>query len=140
MGRVVSSKTANLPHERVFSSIKDIRKLPTLFPDKYKSFKIIDQSDNQILTQEIVSISGKEINQKLKHTLEPNRMLKSEVIEGDIKGTILIIELHPKSISTTDIKIDADIKYGIIGAVLGIFVKRKITNGIDNLTDRFSKE
>ena len=67
-------------------------------------------------------------------------MLKSEVIEGDIKGTILIIELHPKSISTTDIKIDADIKYGIIGAVLGIFAKRKITNGIDNLTDRFSKE
>ena len=81
-----------------FPAIKDIGKLTTLFPDKYKSFKIIDQSDNHILTEEIVSISGKEINQKVKHTLEPDRMLKSEVIEGDTKGTILIIELDPKSI------------------------------------------
>lgn len=109
MVRVVSSKTVNLPHERVFSAIKDIAKLPTLFPDKYKSFKIIDQSDNYILTEEIVSISGKEINQKVKHTLEPVRMLKSEVIEGDTKGTILIIELDPKSNSSTEIKIDADL-------------------------------
>jgi ribosome-associated toxin RatA of RatAB toxin-antitoxin module len=139
MVRVVSSKTVNLPHEEVFSAIKDIGKLPTLFPDKYRSFKIIDQSDNQILTEEIVSISGKEINQKVKHTLEPNRMLKSEVIEGDTKGTILIIELDPKSNSTTEIKIDADLKYGKIGAVLGIFAKRKIKIEIDNLIDRFSK-
>lgn len=140
MVRVVSSKTVNLPPERVFSAIKDIAKLPTLFPDKYKSFKIIDQSDNYILTEEIVSISGKEINQKVKHTLEPVRMLKSEVIEGDTKGTILIIELDPKSNSSTEIKIDADLKYGKIGAVLGIFAKRKIKNEIDNLIDRFSKE
>ena len=140
MVRVVSSKTVNLPSEKVFSAIKDIAKLPTLFPDKYKSFKIINQSDNYILTEEIVSISGKEINQKVKHTLEPVRMLKSEVIEGDTKGTILIIELDPKSNSSTEIKIDADLKYGKIGAVLGIFAKRKIKNEIDNLIDRFSKE
>ena len=140
MVRVISSKTVNLPNERVFSAIKDIGKLPTLFPDKYKSFKIIDQSDNYILTEEIVSISGKEINQKVKHTLEPDRMLKSEVIEGDTKGTILIIELDRKSNSSTEIKIDADLKYGNIGAVLGIFAKRKIKNEIDNLIDRFSKE
>ncbi|MDW0143854.1 MAG: hypothetical protein QOK69_02630, partial [Nitrososphaeraceae archaeon] len=111
-----------------------------LFPDKYKSFKIIDQSNNYILTEEIVSISGKEINQKVKHSLEPDRMLKSEVVEGDTKGTILIIELDPKSNSSTEIKIDADLKYGKIGAFLGIFAKRKIKNEIDNLIDRFSKE
>ena len=140
MVRVVLSKTVNLPHETVFSAIKDIGKLPTLFPDKYKSFKIIDQSDNRILTEEIVSISGKEINQKVKHMLEPDRMLKSEVIEGDTKGTIFIIELDPKSKSSTEIKIDADLKYRKIGAVLGIFAKRKIKSEIDNLIDRFSKE
>jgi len=140
MVRVISSKTINSPHERVFSAIKDISKIPTLFPDKYKSFRIIEQSTNHILTEEIVSISGKEINQKVKHTLEPNRMLKSEVIEGDTKGTILIIELDPKSNSSTEIKIDADLKYGKFGAVLGIFAKRKLKNEIDSLIDRFSKE
>ena len=140
MVRVVSSKTVNLPHERVFSAIKEIGKLPTLFPDKYKSFKIIDQSDNYILTEEIVSISGKEINQKVKHTLVPGRMLKSEVIEGDTKGTILIIELDPKSNSSTIIKIDADLKYGKIGAVLGIFAKHKLKNEMDKLINQLSKK
>lgn len=118
--------------------VKDIGKLPSLFPDRYKSFNILEQSDNHILTEEIVSISGKEIKQKVKHILEPNKMLKSEIIEGDTKGTILIIELNPKSNSSTEIKIDADLKFGKLGTVFGIFAKRKIKNEIDRIIDQFS--
>lgn len=140
MVRVVSSKTVGLPHERVFSTIGEIDKLPTLFPEKYKSFKVIERSDNHILTEEIVSISGKEIKQKVKHTLEPYRRLRSEVVEGDTKGTVLAIELNPKSDSITEIKIDADLKYGKIGAVLGIFAKHKIKNEIDKIIDQLSKK
>ena len=140
MVRVVSSKTVNLPQEKVFSTIKEIDKLPTLFPDKYKSFKVVERSDNRILTEEIVSISGKEIKQKVQHSLEPDRRLKSEVIEGDTRGTILIIDLEPKSESSTEIKIDADLKYGKIGAMLGIFAKRKIKNEMDKLIDQISRK
>jgi len=139
MVRVVSSKIINLPQERVFSVVKDIGKLPSLFPDRYKSFNILEQSNNHILTEEIVSITGKEIKQKVKHILEPNRMLKSEIIEGDTKGTILIIELNPKSNSSTEIKIDADLKFGKLGTIFGIFAKRKIKNEIDHIIDQFSK-
>ncbi|TLX86198.1 MAG: hypothetical protein E6L04_03935 [Thaumarchaeota archaeon] len=94
MVRVISSKIVDLPQEKVFSVIKDLGKLPSLFPDKYKSFNILEQSDNHILTEEIVSISGKEIKQKVKHVLEPNRLLKIEIIDGDTKGTILTIVLN----------------------------------------------
>ena len=100
----------------------------------------MEQSDNHILTEEIVSISGKEIKQRVEHTLEPDRMLRSEVVEGDTKGTILIIELNPKSDSITEIKVDADLKYGKIGAVLGIFAKHKIKNEMDKLIDQLSKK
>jgi len=140
MVRVVSSKTVDLPRGEVFSTIKEVDKLPTLFPDKYKSFKVIERSDNHILTEEIVSISGKEIEQKVKHTVETDRMLRSEVIEGDTKGTILIIELNSKSDSVTEIKIDAELKYGKIGAVLGIFAKHKIKNEMDKLIEQLSKK
>ena len=140
MVRVVSCKIVNLPYEEIFSTIKEIDKLPTLFPDKYKSFKVIERSDSHILTEEIVSISGKEIKQKVQHTLEPERRLKSEVVEGDTRGTILIIELDPKSESSTEIKIDADLKYGKIGAMLGIFAKRKIKNEMDKIIDQISKK
>ena len=140
MVRVITSKSVNLPREEVFSTIREIDRLPTLFPDKYKSFKIIERSDNHILTEEIVSISGKEIKQRVEHTLEPDRMLRSEVVEGDTKGTILIIELNPKSDSITEIKVDADLKYGKIGAVLGIFAKHKIKNEMDKLINQLSKK
>ena len=138
MVRIISSKIVNLPQEKVFSVIRDIGKLPSLFPDKYKSFNILEQSDNHILTEEIVSISGKEIKQKVKHILEPNRLLKSEIIEGDTEGTILTIELNQKSNSSTEIKIDADLKFGKIGAIFGIIAKRKIKTEIDNLINRFA--
>jgi hypothetical protein len=98
----------------------------------------LEQSNNDILTEEIVAISGKEIKQKVRHILEPDRLLKSEIIEGDTKGTILIIELKPKSNSRTEIKIDVDLKFGKIGTVIGIFAKRKIKSEIDNLINRFA--
>ena len=65
-------------------------------------------------------------------------MLKSEITEGDTKGTILKIELNQKSNSRTEIIIDADLKFGKIGAVFGIFAKRKIKTEIDNLINRFA--
>src|SRR6185503_8326837 len=139
MVRVTSSKSVNIPQERIFSVIKDIGKLPTLFPNKYKAFKIVEQSDKHILTEEIVSISGKEIKQKVKHILEPIRLLKSEVIEGDTRGTVLIIELNAKSDSSTEIKIDADLKFGKIGAVFGVFAKHKIKNEIDKVIEQLTK-
>ena len=138
MVRVISSKIVDLPQEKVFSVIKDIGKLQSLYPDKYKLFNILEQSDNHILTEEIVSIQGKEIKKKVKHILEPNRMLKSEIIEGDTKVTILLIELNQKSNSRTEIKIDADLKFGKIGTVFGIFAKRKIKTEVDNLINRFA--
>ena len=140
MVRVVSSKTVDLPRGEIFSVIKEIDKLPTLFPDKYKSFKVIERSDNHITTEEIVSISGKEIKQKVQHSLESDRMLKSEVVEGDTKGTILIIELDSKSDASTEIKIDEYLKYGKIGEMIGIFDKHKIKREIDKLIDLLSKK
>ena len=66
-------------------------------------------------------------------------MLKSEVIEGDTRGTVLIIELNAKSDSSTEIKIDADLKFGKIGAVFGVFAKHKIKNEIDKIIEQLTK-
>ncbi len=49
-----------------------------------------------------------------------------------------MIVLDQKSNSRTEIKIDADLKFGKIGAVLGIFANRKIKTEIDNLINRFA--
>jgi hypothetical protein len=66
-------------------------------------------------------------------------LLKSEVIDGETRGTVLIIELNAKSDSSTEIKIDADLKFGKIGAVFGVFAKHKIKNEIDKIIEQFDK-
>jgi carbon monoxide dehydrogenase subunit G len=50
----------------------------------------------------------------------------------------LTIVLIQKSNTRTEIKVDADLKFGKIGAVFGIFAKRKIKTEIDNLINRFA--
>lgn len=123
MVRVESSKVIESPQEEIFSVVKDIDRLPELFPGRYKSMKILERSGGHLLTEETVVIASKEIHQKVKHTIESNRMVRSEVIDGDTKGTIVTIELTPKSESSTEIKIDADLKLGKLGSILGIFAK-----------------
>lgn len=51
MIRVKSSKIVDLPQEKVLTVIKNTGKLQSLFPDKYKLFNILEQSDNHILTE-----------------------------------------------------------------------------------------
>jgi len=97
MVRVESSKIIESPQEKIFAVIKDIDRLPELFPGRYKSMKILERSDGHLLTEETIVMAGKEIHQKVKHTIEPNRMVRSEVMEGDTKGTIVTIQLSPRS-------------------------------------------
>ena len=51
----------------------------------------------------------------------------------------MIIELNAKSDSSTEIKIDADLKFGKIGAVFGDFAKHKIKKEIDKIIEQFAK-
>ena len=139
MVRVESSKIIESPQEKIFAVVKDIDRLPELFPGRYKSMKILERSDGHLLTEETIVMAGKEIHQKVKHTIEPNRMVRSEVIDGDTKGTIVTIELSPRSENSTEIKIDADLKLGKLGAILGIFAKGKIKKEIEHMIGEFDK-
>jgi ribosome-associated toxin RatA of RatAB toxin-antitoxin module len=139
MVRVESSKIIESPQEKIFAVIKDIDRLPELFPGRYKSMKIFERSDGHLLTEETIVMVGKEIHQKVKHTIEPNRMVRSELMEGDTKGTIVTIQISPRSESSTEIKIDADLKFGKLGSVLGIFAKGKIKKEIEHMIGEFDK-
>lgn len=139
MVRVESSRVIDSPQEKIFAVVKDIDRLPALFPNRYKSMKILERSDGHLLTEETIVMAGKEIHQKVRHTIEPNRMVRSEVIDGDTRGTVVTIELHSKSERSTEIKIEADLKLGKLGSILGIFAKGKIKKEIEHMIDEFDK-
>ena len=137
MVKVEKSKAINAPQDRIFSLITDFEKLPSRFPNRYRSVKIIERSGNTITAEEDVTVAGRDIHQTTKHTLQPTTMLRSEVVEGDTKGTIVQISLTPESADRTMVSVDADLKLGRLGSMLGVFAKGKIKDGLERMIDEF---
>ncbi|MGH9992507.1 MAG: hypothetical protein ACREBU_02730 [Nitrososphaera sp.] len=99
---------------------------------------MIDRTGNSVTVEEEVTVAGREIHQVTRHTLEPSHLLKSEVIEGDTKGTVVQISLEQDSTpDRTRVSVDADLKLGKMGSVLGVFAKGKIKDGLERMIDEF---
>lgn len=142
MVRVETSKTVHASQDKIYSLITDFEKLPLRFPNRYHSLKIIERSENSVTVEEDVMVAGREIHQITRHTFEPKRFLRSEVINGDTKGTIVEITLNSKEDSgsantTTAVSVDADLKLGKLGTVLGVFAKGKIKGGLEHMIEEF---
>jgi len=139
MVKVDTAKAINAPQDKIFSLITDFEKLPKRFPGTYQSLKVIEKTNNTVTVEEDVTVAGRKIHQITKHTLEPKRRLKSEVLEGDTKGTVVEITLDPESDSKTKVSVNADLKLGKLGAMLGVFAKGKIKNGLEDRITEFEK-
>lgn len=141
MVRVETSKTVHASQDKIFSLITDFEKLPLRFPSRYRSLKVIERSENSVTVEEDVTVAGREIHQITRHTFEPKRLLRSEVIDGDTKGTIVEITLDPEDFSSanTKVSVDADFKLGKLGSVLGVFAKGKIKGGLEHMIEEFGK-
>jgi len=140
MVRVETSKIVHEPQDKIFSLITDFENLPSRFPNRYRSLKVVERSGNSVTVEEEVTVAGREIHQITRHTFEPKRFLRSEVIDGDTKGTIVEITLDPEgSIGSPDTKVSvsADLKLGRLGSVLGIFAKGKIKGGLEHMIEEF---
>lgn len=139
MVKVETTKTINAPQDKIYSLITDFEKLPKRFPGTYQTLKVIERAESTVTVEEDITVAGRKIHQKTKHTLEPKRHLKSEVLEGDTKGTVVEITLEPESDSKTKVSINADLKLGKLGAMLGVFAKGKIKTGLEDRIGEFEK-
>ncbi|HEX2013826.1 MAG TPA: SRPBCC family protein [Nitrososphaera sp.] len=141
MVRVDKSKTVNAPQDKIFALITDFEKLPERFPSRYRSLRVIERKGNTVTVEEDVTAAGREIHQVTRHVLDRDRMLTSEVIEGDTKGTLVRIMLEPDSApDKTKVSVDADLKLGKLGSMLGVFAKGRIKDGLERMIDEFENK
>jgi carbon monoxide dehydrogenase subunit G len=136
MVRVQVSKTVYAPVDRIFAIVTDFEKLPSRFPGRYKSLQVLERSGNTVKVEETITFANREIRQITKHELEPGRKVRSEVVDGDAKGTVVEITLEPDS-GGTKVSVDADLKLGKLGSVLGVFAKGKIKGGLERMIEEF---
>jgi carbon monoxide dehydrogenase subunit G len=148
MVRIETSKTVHASQDKIFSLITDFENLPSRFPNRYRSLKVIERSENSVTVEEDVTVAGREIHQITRHTFEPKRFLRSEVVDGDTKGTIVEIILDDSTDSSsattttttttnTKVSVNADLKLGRLGGLLGVFAKGKIKGGLDRMIEEF---
>lgn len=136
MVRIQVSKSVDAPQDKIFSLVTDFERLPSRFPDRYKSLQVLERSGNTVKVEETIAYAGREIHQITKHELEQGRRIRSEVVEGDTKGTVVEITLEPDS-GRTRVSVDADLKLGKLGSVLGVFAKGKIKGGLERMIEEF---
>lgn len=61
MVRVQRSRSIDASQVKIFSVVKDINRLPEMFPKHY-SINVLEQSENHLYTEENVVTTGKEIH------------------------------------------------------------------------------
>tara|TARA_Y100000741_G_scaffold222684_1_gene169915 strand:- start:277 stop:711 length:435 start_codon:yes stop_codon:yes gene_type:complete len=88
---------------------------PDYLPDQIKSVEIIEKNSSYIITEETLHLSSvisKTFIQQTKHYLPENDALKSEILSGPAKGSIIEIEFLDIE-SGTSINVHLDIKLGL---------------------------
>lgn len=111
----------------------DYENLPTLLPDQLKSVKILEQTNEQTITEETLffsTISKTKIRQRSLHKNISNNELKTEIIAGPAKGTVVNVK-YDKIDTGTRIIVDVDLKlalkYKMITPIIKKWYKRLLT-------------
>lgn len=100
--------------------ISDYEKYAEYLPDQIKSVKIIEKFSDYMITEETLhlsSIISKTFIQKTKHYSFFDNILKSEILSGPAKGSIIKLKLNKINTGTKiflEIQMNLQFKYKIL--------------------------
>ena len=118
--------TSPIEPEKLMSYITDFENYQKFFPHQIKSVKILDQQNNETITEETIIFSTlikSAFVQKSHHKLISDKELFTEIIEGPAKGSVIKI-MCTKNDQGSQIKFDVDLKLSLKAKFLGIFIKK----------------
>ena len=117
---------------KLFELATDFENFSRFSPAQIKKISIIEQSDKETITSEILTFNtvfkNIEIKQKTKHLVNYPKTITSEVIEGPFKKTGLQISFSGTE-TQTKISVKADVRIGLKYAVLSPIIG-KLYKGI----------
>ena len=111
--------------EKLMQVATDYSNLSKYCPQQLKSIEIVEQNNDGIITEEIISLSmfKKEIKQKTLHKNSSNNKLHSEIISGPAKGTTINI-LYEKMDSGTKVMININLKISLTFKILQPLIEK----------------
>jgi ribosome-associated toxin RatA of RatAB toxin-antitoxin module len=129
MLQIIESLKIPVKKEDIFHIVTDFKNFGKFFPYA-KSVEIISNENNEIITQEIISFNY----HGLKHEIEQsttskilNDQIKSQVISGPFKNTMLMIkfdQIENMTLVSIEIELKTNFKYKFISPLIKKMMKR----------------
>ena len=103
------------PKNKLIELATNYVEYPKYLPDQIKFVKILEQTSSYTITEETLHLStiiSKSFVQQTKHYVSQNDILKSEILSGPAKGSIIQIKFSDIETGTS-IHADIDVKLGL---------------------------
>ena len=146
MSKLEFKTSSTLNSNILIKNIMDFEYYSKYFPLQIKEVKIIEEKDNEIITEEKIifrTLVKNTIEQKSLHKKISENEIITEILEGPAKGTVVKILCNDVS-SGSEIIINVELKLSLKATFLKPFIKNfyqkyltalifKITNRVESL-------
>jgi ribosome-associated toxin RatA of RatAB toxin-antitoxin module len=113
--------------KKLFELATDFENFKRFSPAQIKNISIIEQSNNEIITEEVLTFNtifkNLEIKQKTKHLINYPKLIESTILEGPFSKTNLKIHFSDVD-SQTKIVVSADVKISLKYSILSPIISR----------------
>ena len=126
MSDLIFSINLSASKENLLKLLTDYTNFPNYLPHQIKSVIIIEKTDSFTITEETLHLSSvisKTFVQQTKHFTFSNNTLKSEILTGPAKNSIMELKFDEKN-SITNVSVKIDIKLGLKYKFLSPLIKK----------------
>jgi len=136
LDQVIYETVVDVDRESLFETMTSVENYPLVLPKNVISIKIINQTQNVIIAEEIVSDRGMTSKILAKHSIEPFQKHTIEVLEGDAKGT-KIIQTFEEDGSKTKIRTEFNIEVRGLLTPISYFPAGNIRSAMNTVIHSF---
>jgi coenzyme Q-binding protein COQ10 len=123
----------------LFNQISDVEKYSIVFPDTFISVEILDKNNNSIKTLETAKEIGIEQTLQIQHDLIPTDSHEITILNGDAKGTKIIIWFYEIDENTTRISAKLDLHLEGLLIPFGLLSDNNFQHAFDTMINRFAE-
>ena len=109
------SLTLSSPKNKLIELAINYTDFPKYLPDQIKSVEIIEKTSSYTITEEslhLSSVISKSFVQRTKHYVLQDNLLKSEILSGPAKGSVIELKFSETE-NGTSIFVKVDVKLGL---------------------------
>ena len=121
----------------IFNLIADVEKYPLILPENFIKVQILDNENNSIGTLETIREAGFENEFQVQHDLTLFESHKITILNGDAKGTNIIIWFNDVDENATQISIELNLQLKGVLIPFGLLPDSNLEHAFNTILNQF---